>query len=404
MKSTSDLKKQNTEDILKTIHFASSISKNEIAEKLRLSPSTVHNIITELTEDGVCVHSGESLSRGGRNAALYQINANHGLIIGQILFRKYLYTTVHDLSLTLKHRSIVSCDISEPRRTIATICEQTLSMIEKYRGQRILGVGISLPGRSDKEGVVQHIPGYLNWRKIPIREIVEANTNLPVYVDNDCNTLVLSSQLNGLCTRYKNVVYVRIGEGVGIGTIFDGKLFYGSYGQSCEIGHTTIDYNGALCACGNRGCLQTFVEYETLIKKFNEQLAEAQLPPVANIEQAMALAEDARDPAFLQIFRDATGFIAITVMHIARLYGPEAIIVQCDWLNRFPTLFSDMRDQIFDSCDWIRQDQLQILRDEDSNILTASSASLFLTRYYEDYHSISTRPPVAFHITKEGPA
>lgn len=378
MNTTSDLKRSNVSAILHTIQRNSAISKNRIAEQLHLSPVTVHKLVNELVARGICVPDGSRVSTGGRNAALYRINGAYGYIIGQTLTRRTMTTTVCDLSLKLLYAKSVEIDLHDQQKTLRDICEQLNAARLEFPGANFLGAGIAMPGCCNSQGVVLQIPDVETWKFVPLQTIVESAAGLAVSVDNDNNALAISARWNGLTKGYSDFVYMQITEGIGTGIMLNDKLFRGSFGYGCEIGHTSISLSGKLCGCGNRGCLETFISSPSLLESANSFVKK----PFTRIDELIEYTLETRDPKLYGVFKTASSYVAITIKHMIRIFDPKAVILRCEWLAAFPELFEDVRESVYSDFPWLRRDMFSIILDDDELISALSAACLFAEGFY----------------------
>jgi predicted NBD/HSP70 family sugar kinase len=125
---------------------------------------------------------------------------------------------------------------------------------------RVIGVGIALPAPvnriEDTLRATDFLPG---WERLRPAQDMATHLQLPVVVDNDVNLCALAETVSGAARDYSHVVYVKVSTGVGCGLMIDGKLYRGQIGTAGEIGHMVVDESGAICYCGNKGCLHTIV-------------------------------------------------------------------------------------------------------------------------------------------------
>lgn len=118
-------------------------------------------------------------------------------------------------------------------------------------------IGICAPGPLDpKTGVVLNPPNLPCWRNFPLAERIAAKYRVPVKVDNDANAAALAETRWGAARGFRYVFYATIGTGIGTGIVFDGAIYHGNTGSAGEGGHVTIDYQGPVCSCGKRGCIE----------------------------------------------------------------------------------------------------------------------------------------------------
>lgn len=121
----------------------------------------------------------------------------------------------------------------------------------------VQSIGICAPGPLDpKTGVVLNPPNLPCWRTFPLAERIADKYRVPVKVDNDANAAALAETRWGAARGFRYVFYATIGTGIGTGIVFDGAIYHGNTGSAGEGGHVTIDYQGPVCSCGKRGCIE----------------------------------------------------------------------------------------------------------------------------------------------------
>lgn len=122
----------------------------------------------------------------------------------------------------------------------------------------ILGIGIGVAGQIQaKTGLVIFAPN-LKWHNFPLQENIENALKIPTRIINDVRAITLGEWLYGAGKGYQDLLCAFIGTGIGSGVVSDGRLLTGHSNTLGEIGHLTIDFNGPLCSCGKRGCLEAF--------------------------------------------------------------------------------------------------------------------------------------------------
>ena len=140
--------------------------------------------------------------------------------------------------------------------------------------ETIPGIGICAPGPLDPStGVVINPPNLKCWRNFPLATEISRHYDIPVKIDNDANAAALAEVLWGAGRGYKNVFYACIGTGIGTGIIFDGHIYHGRTGAAAEGGHVSIDYNGPVCGCGKRGCIEVLASGTAIARRAREKLA-----------------------------------------------------------------------------------------------------------------------------------
>lgn len=378
MKTTSSVRRENTSTILQIIQSNVEVSKNTIANQTDLSQVTVHKIVNDLIARGICEECENVVTTGGRNAALFRINGSYGAIMGQIVRRRHLHTAVYSFALQKLYYHEVECNLADMSEYIRTMIHELRAAREAVAGWNILGIGISLPGRCNEQGDIINIPGHKAWNHYPLRSVLEEEMHVPVCVDNDVNCMAISAKYNQYANKYSDYAYLQIYEGVGMGVVIDNRLFRGKFGGGCEIGHTSIMLNGPLCSCGNRGCIDAYLNDSHLLASIrNRCIANDERAP-KDMAEAVQQAKADENSVAANVFREFTQYIAITVEHVYRIFNSEAVFLRCPWLAAMPELVNVISDKVFADIAWARRDRFFIILDDDHMIRDSSAACLFM--------------------------
>jgi glucokinase-like ROK family protein len=196
-------------------------------------------------------------------------------------------------------------------------------------------VGVGVPGPIVTEaGIVLAPPIMPGWDQFPIRATLEGRWGCTVSLNNDADLGALGEWAYGADRGVNNLAYIKIGTGVGAGLLIDGQIYRGATGSAGEIGHITIEEEGPLCNCGNRGCLETLtggyaiahIAQETVRSGVSTKLKEIQ--PLEQIS-AIHVTEAARqgDLAAQQILATAGNYLGIAIAGLVNLFNPSVVIV-----------------------------------------------------------------------------
>src|SRR5206468_6696227 len=167
---------------------------------------------------------------------------------------------------------------NEAERAITVAVDGLRALMARARlsRRRLLGVGaaISAPVRHDTGALAASgiLPG---WSAISPRHELERRLGAPVHIGNDANLGALAEVRSGAARGASDVVYLMLSSGVGGGVVLDGSLFTGHSGLTGELGHVQVDPDGALCRCGNRGCLETVASAQALLKQLRRERGKA---------------------------------------------------------------------------------------------------------------------------------
>lgn len=137
----------------------------------------------------------------------------------------------------------------------------------KLKACDILGVGIGVPGPVDTEkGIVHFLPNIPGWNQVRLKEILKRKCGLEVFIDNDAKLMTLAEHKCGAARNYPNALCLTLGTGIGGGLIINNALYRGADNAAGEAGHLPVNEHGPRCGCGARGCLETYVGNNSILK------------------------------------------------------------------------------------------------------------------------------------------
>lgn len=210
---------------------------------------------------------------------------------------------------------------AEGIQAAAKLLDKLLSESGISRSQ-LIGAGAGIPGPIDsRDGKVIRGAILPEWVGINLHDELEKALKIPVLVDNDANLGALAQLTWGDHGGVPNLMFIKIGSGIGSGLILQGSLFHGSFGVTGEIGHVSIDDQGIVCRCGNRGCLETVASTATMVDLLSRGLPN--LISTADILNQAA----AGDPATLRVLDDAGMAIGRALANVANLISPDVIVI-----------------------------------------------------------------------------
>jgi len=216
----------------------------------------------------------------------------------------------------------------------------------KIAKKQLLGVGVGLAGIIDAEnGILRQSPIY-GWSNVPLQEMLQSKLHIPVYIENDVNTLTLTERWFGPGQGVDNFLTVTVGRGVGLGIVANGQFYRGQSGGAGEFGHITINPNGPLCACGKHGCLEAYIGDPGLIRSAQEAFDRGELAsPVQNVDDLISLAQRG-DACAVQIFNEAGRILGVGIATLINLFNPKKIIISGEGTRESDFLFIPMKESI----------------------------------------------------------
>lgn len=149
----------------------------------------------------------------------------------------------------------------------------------RMRGARLAGIGIGVPGVINlATGMIRQSPNLPGWNDFPVRDDIERQLNAPVILENDANAAALGEKWVGAGKAVSGLCILTLGTGIGGGIILDGRIWHGQDGMGGELGHMTIDPNGALCGCGNLGCIEAYASATAILRMAHAAIAVGRSP------------------------------------------------------------------------------------------------------------------------------
>ena len=338
----------NRSHVLNSIKSFGPIGRADIARRTSLSPATVTSITAKLISQNLVLEKSAGDSSGGRPPILLVINPKGGYVVGIKLTETLAVCALTDLEASVIAKASIPLSGHDPARVVDDLARMILSFIQeqKIAKKHLLGVGIGLAGIVDAEsGILRQSPIY-GWNNVPLRNMLQSKLHIPVYIENDVNTLTLTERWFGPGQGIDNFLTVTVGRGVGLGIVVNGQFYRGQFGGAGEFGHITIHPEGPLCACGKRGCLEAYVGDPGLVRAAQELVGSGKIPvPVHNLDGLLSLAQNG-DPGALQIFEQAGRILGIGIANLVNLFNPKRIIISGEGTREGDFLFLPMKESI----------------------------------------------------------
>ena len=258
---------RNTQLVLRTIFTDGPISRADLSRITRLTPPTISDVVAGLIQDGLVEEMGLAPSSGGRRAILLRVIDDSRQLIGIDLSRRDFRGALSNLRGSIQQRVSLSLNGADGETALNMVYDLVDSLIDSST-KPILGIGIGAPGLIDAaRGVLQQSVN-LDWRHIPLRNLLQQRYGFPVYLANDSQASALAAYAaENRGGSELPLVVINIGWGVGAGIILNGQLLHGSPVGAGEIGHVQVVQDGEQCACGHYGCLETIASSQAIVNR-----------------------------------------------------------------------------------------------------------------------------------------
>jgi len=323
------VRRANLGVVLRHVAAGRSLSRARVAADTGLTRGTVSSLVTELIELELLRETGETTSprgvgRPGVELELADVVVGVGLEVNV----DYVAVSVEDMTGAVRYerRSYRDNRGSESGPVLDRLARAARTAIEAVdrNGLRTIGVSVAVPGLvEDASGTVVFAPN-LGWQDLPVAAELQERLGLPVHVENESNLAALAEHWTGAAVGIDDFVCVFGEVGVGGGIVLGGRLFRGSHGFGGEFGHVSVDPNGALCACGSRGCVETLVGQEWIARA-------AGVAPVTGSSRSvmgeLVRRAEAGVPEVVQALDDAGRSLGIALASTFNLFDVQAVVL-----------------------------------------------------------------------------
>ncbi|WP_170365096.1 ROK family transcriptional regulator [Ruegeria arenilitoris] len=317
--------------VLEHIRTKGSISRIDIASALQTSPATVTAATADLISAGLVRETeGEAHSKSakrGRPPVLLQLDGPSYLVAGLKVARQVISVILVDFegNEVTSHMYALQDARMSPRdfvRTVRLALEETCAKIDRTI-DGLSGVSIGIAGLVDAERNFVHWSSSITERNVNFAAFLDEGLPCPAFIENDANLVAKAEQLFGLGKGLSNFLVVTIEHGVGLGIVLDGKLFRGNHGCGAEFGHAKVQLDGALCQCGQRGCLEAYVGDYALIREMTVAGQSSALETVSDIHDRA----HAGDQRAISVLARAGQMFGLGLSNLINLFAPDCIIL-----------------------------------------------------------------------------
>ncbi|MFN2116887.1 MAG: ROK family transcriptional regulator [Candidatus Promineifilaceae bacterium] len=320
--------------ILRTIYQQSEISRADIARATGLTRTTVSHIVAELLDEGLVEETGLGPSIGGKPPVLLNLPAQARFMIGIDLADSEFRGGVIDLRGQFLHRAAVPIHDCNGQEALDLVYDLIDSLLDQVDGP-VLGIGAGAPGLIDaKAGIVRQAVN-LDWKNLPLRDLLQTRFTIPVRVGNDSHCAALGQFTFGQDQGLSNLTVVKVGRGISAGFVLNGRLHHGDNSAAGEIGHIRTVEDGILCRCGHYGCLETVASTRYLVECAQEIARNNQEALINDLVESpeqittttILHAVEAGDTELLNLVIEAGHHLGIAVAHLVGVLNINKIII-----------------------------------------------------------------------------
>jgi predicted NBD/HSP70 family sugar kinase len=336
--SLTDLRRANRRAVVTLLRLNGPLTQAEVARATGLSHASVSNIVRDLTDQGIV------RTTSGRRVSEVTLNPTNGLVGGIDFGNRHVRAAVADFTHAVRAEDQHTLPFGHQASTSVPEAAAMLSALVSGIGRQpgdvqVLAVG--LPGPMERDSGRTTSPAILpGWADFDVKSAFEKALGVRTIVDNDANLGALAEGLWGVGRGLTDFAYVKVSTGIGSGLVLNGKLYRGISGTAGEIGHTTIEEDGPLCRCGNRGCLEVFAAAPALLELLSRSYGDD-----ITLEDVLKLSDEG-DIGCRRVITDAGRHIGVALANLCNLLSPQMVILGGELALAGDVLLAAVRDSM----------------------------------------------------------
>lgn len=316
--------------VLQCIRDAGEISRTDIARALDSSPATVTAACGALLESGLICEVERAPSdtvQRGRPRIMLRINGGAFHVAGMKIARQAILVMIVDsqgeeigtyTSPLAESQMPAEVLVGEVRKALEAACQScNLPMTS------IAGLTLGLPGFLNGSTGFMHWSSSVTERNVDFAPLFRRNLPCPTFLDNDANLVAKAEHLFGAGRGLRNFLVVTVEHGVGMGIVLNGELYRGERGCGAEFGHTKVQIEGAVCQCGQRGCLEAYVGDYAMVR---DAATGRQGHGPTSIPEILEAARTG-DTLCQDVLERASQFLGVALANLVNLFDPEHIVL-----------------------------------------------------------------------------
>ncbi|PRY27728.1 putative NBD/HSP70 family sugar kinase [Pseudosporangium ferrugineum] len=336
-----DVRRANRASLLTDLFHGGRQSRQELGDTTALSQASVSNLIGEMIEEGLVEEAGLVGSDGGRPRALLRVAPGYGYVAGADVGESRVTVELYDLAMsrlgfaqfsltaagTAGTRPAGGGVAADPQLAAAKVLEGLDAVVAEagIEKSEVLGFGVGVAGVVDQTGEAPVVHSQTTgWDGVPLGRMLREGTDVPVYVENGAKTVGQAEMWFGAGRGARHAVIVMVGQGVGAAVVMDGRSYRGAHSNAGEWGHTTLVYDGDVCRCGAKGCLEAYIGSDKVIARLAEVTGQS---PDPKLLSRVLAAEGALDPEVAEVIRQTVGYLGAGIAGLVNLFSPERIVL-----------------------------------------------------------------------------
>lgn len=318
--------------------YSGSSTLTDLSKELDLSVPTVTKFVMEMCDEGFIIDYGKLETSGGRHPNLYGLNPESGYFVGVDIKKFAINIGMINFKGDMMEKKLnIPYQFDNTPEALDELCRIIASFIHHTRveKEKVLNICVNISGRVNPES------GYsfsiFNFSERPLADILSEKTGFKVCIDNDTRAMAYGEYMQGCVKGEKDIIFVNLSWGTGIGIIIDGKIYTGKSGFSGEFGHVSAFDNEIICRCGKKGCIETEISGSAFYRILMERIAKGESSilskRVANIKNhpltldELIEAVNKEDLLCIEIVEEIGLKLGKQVAGLINLFNPEMVII-----------------------------------------------------------------------------
>ena len=308
----------------------------EISREIGVSIPTITKLVGELIEDGLIEEVGKLGTTGGRRPSIYGLNPSAGYIVG-------VEIRLHHISMAITNfkgeiidfQEDIAYTLENSEESFRAFCIFLKNLVDKTGIDRtkVLAYGFNLSGRVNNE--TGYCFSYFIGEDRPVSQVFKEELGAWVFVENDSRAMTYGEYICGIGNNEKNMLFLNVSWGLGMGMIIDGKLSYGKSGFSGEIGHFPMLDNNHICQCGKTGCLETGASGSAAHRIVMQKLSEGRASILSDTLKKnghisiddIIRAVNEEDVLAIEVIEEIGRTLGRAIAGLINLFNPELVVI-----------------------------------------------------------------------------
>ena len=342
---------------MELIRRGDSVTRSDLADTTGLARSTVSQRVDQLISAGLVIEAGEARSTGGRPPMTLEFNDGLGVVLAADIGATHSRFAVCNMNAEPLAETTMDMLVADGPESVLGRTEEVFDSLLTEAGwtvDDVQAVGIGVPGPVDfAAGRAEHPPIMFGWHDYPIRDRMENKYDAPVLVDNDVNIMALGEYWD-LDPKVDDLLFIKVGTGIGSGLILDGHLHRGARGTAGDIGHIRVNDGAVVCNCGHLGCLEGSAGGAALAAELTGLGV-----PADGARDVTALAVGG-NPEAIAAVREAGRLLGVAVSSVVNILNPALIVIGGDIADTGQILLAGVREVVYQRSTALSTAELQI--------------------------------------------